>query len=464
MTFISWLEHVGGIIWGPYMLVFMTSLGLWLTVRTRGFQFRRMGTVLRRTVGGLFRRRGGEGGVSPFQAVSTALAGTLGTGNIAGVATAVVAGGPGAVFWMWASAFFSMLTKYAEVALAVRYRRRGGDGVYRGGPMYYMKDGLGAGWLGGIFAVLCVACSFGIGNATQINTMAAGLRQSFGVPPLITGAATAVLVFLVIVGGIRRVGSLTQVLVPVMALIYLAGGGMVLIKNAQAIPQALELIISCAFSPRAAVGGAAGYGVMRGVRYGLSRGMFSNEAGLGSAPIAHASADAEGPVEQGLWGIFEVFVDTVVICGFTALIILTAGDLRLSGLDGVALTAAAFTQSLGEPGGWVVSVTMLFFAFSSILGWAWYGQAALEWLTGGRKWCLTVYRLLYVGVTVAAAGMAIDLVWGVADILNGLMATANLLAVFSLSGEVVAMTREWEGAGIPSRVKENIRPPRPKRL
>ncbi len=442
-----WIRGVGGIVWGPYMLVFITALGVWLTLRTGGFQFRRLGTVLRQTVGSLFgkgRRGPSDRGISPFQAVSTALAGTLGTGNIAGVATAIVAGGPGAVFWMWVSAFFSMMTKYAEVVLAVRYRERGGDGTYRGGPMYYIQKGLGTPWLGAVYAVFCVLASFGIGNATQVNTMAAGLRDSFGIPAAATGLGTAAAVCLVIVGGIRRLGGITQVLVPVMAVLYMGGGCLVLGANAAQLPGALALIVKSAFTPWAAAGGAAGYGVMQAVRFGVSRGVFSNEAGLGSASIAHASADAAGPVEQGLWGIFEVFVDTVVMCGFSGLIILSSGDLWLSGLDGAALTSAAFTRVLGPEGGWVVAVSMLFFAFSSVLGWAWYGECALGWLTGGSRPCLTLYRLLYVAAAGLSAGLSLDFVWNLSDVLNGLMAAPNMLALICLSGQVVRMTRDWE--------------------
>lgn len=427
------------------MLVFMMAVGVSLTLRTGFFQFRRLPSVLRHTIGTLFEGRGrrDQSGISPFQAVSTALAATLGTGNIAGVATALVAGGPGAIFWMWASALFTMMTKYAEVALAVLYRERDSQGLYRGGPMYYIQKGLQLPWLGVVFAVCCVLASFGIGNLTQVHTMAHGLQQSFHIPAGVTGAVTAVAVCLVIVGGIRRVGSFTQVLVPLMALLYMGAGALVLARNAQGVPATFLLILRSAFSPQAAAGGVSGYGVMRAIRFGLARGVFTNEAGLGSAPMAHASADTKGPVEQGMWGIFEVFADTVVMCGFSGLVILSAGDLWMSGLDGAALTSAAFTQALGPAGGWVVSISMVFFAFSSILGWAWYGECALGWLTGGSRFWLIVYRLLYVGATALGAGAALDLVWNLSDLLNGLMVLPNLLAILCLSGQVVRLTRAW---------------------
>ena len=309
--------------------------------------------------------------------------------------------------------------------------------------MYYITKGLRAPWLGALFSVFCVLASFGIGNATQVNAMAQGLSDTFGVAPSATGLVCAALVFLVVIGGISRVGKIAQVLVPAMALLYLGGGCAVLIRNAAALPEALRLIFGCAFRPQAVFGGGVGYSVALAMRYGVSRGIFSNEAGLGSAPIAHASADAVGPVEQGMWGIFEVFADTVVMCGFSGLIILSSGDLWRSGLNGAALTAAAFTRALGPAGGWVVSVSMVFFAFSSILGWSCYGECALDWLTGGGKGWRTAYRLGYVAVVALAAPAGIGLVWQLADVLNGLMAIPNLLAVTVLSGEVVRMTRDW---------------------
>ena len=439
------LDRLGNIIWGPWVLLMMLGLGLGLSVATRGFQLRRLPGIARRTAGSLLHGAGGGvHGLSPFQAVSTALAGTIGTGNVAGVATAIVAGGPGAVFWMWVSAFVGMMIKYAEVLLAVRFRERGPDGKYRGGPMEYMVKGLGARGLAWCFALFCMLSSLGTGSATQINTMAQGLRHSLGIPPLLTGAVTAALVCLETAGGLGRIGWLSERVVPLMALLYMAGGCVVLAAHRASLPGVLRMILEQAFAPRAAAGGCAGYCMTTALRYGISRGIFSNEAGLGSAPMAHGGSDAVGPVEQGMWGIFEVFVDTVVMCGFTALVVLSCGDLWQGGLDGAALTAAAFSGVLGHWGGRLVSLSMIFFAFSSILCWSYYGERAVGYLTGGSRGALRLYRAILLAVTVAAAPADSVLIWSAADLLNGLMALPNMIALAALSGEVVRVTRDWE--------------------
>ena len=406
---------------------------------------RRPGQVLQATLGSFFRRRSGkEEGITPFQAVSTALAGTLGTGNIAGVATAIVAGGPGAVFWMWCSALLGMATKYAEVLLAVEYRIRDREGRWQGGPMEYLARGLGMPWLAGIFCLFCALASFGIGNATQVGAVAQTMAQDFGLPPFLTGCALALLAGLVMMGGLRRIGAFTAAFVPLMALLYLGTGALVLVKNAAAIPDALSLIFRCAFTPQAAAGGAAGYTVRQAVHFGVARGVFTNEAGLGSAPIAHAGAAARGPVEQGCWGILEVFVDTILMCGFTALIILSGGELWRSGLDGAALTSAVFTAALGPLGGRVVSLSILLFAFSTVLGWGYYGERAIAWLTGERRWTVTLYRLCYLLVMVLAAPARLTLVWSLSDLLNGAMMVPNLIGVMALWRVVRGRTLEWE--------------------
>ncbi len=420
---------------GGGMELLLVGAGLWLSAVTGFFPVRRAGLVLRCTLGSLLpggRRRRGRDGITPFQAVSTALAGTLGTGNIAGVATAIVAGGPGAVFWMWCSALLGMATKYAEVLLAVEYRTRGRDGRWQGGPMDYMDRGLGMPFLAGVFCVLCVLASFGIGNATQVGAVAQAMARDFSIPPLATGVVMALAAGLVMMGGLRRIGAFAQAFVPLMAVFYLGAGGLVLVKNAAMLPEALGLILRCAFAPGAAAGGVAGYTVRQAVHYGVARGVFTNEAGLGSAPMAHAGAAAEGPVQQGCWGIFEVFIDTVVMCGFTGLIILSSGDLWRSGLDGAALTSAVFAQALGPAGGWVVSLSILFFAFSTVLGWGYYGERAVGWLLGERRGAVTAYRLCYLAVMVLAAPARLTLVWGLSDLLNGAMMVPNLIAVVAL--------------------------------
>ncbi len=427
------------------MVFLLVGAGLWLSVASGFLPLRRPGQVLQATLGSFFRRRSGkEEGITPFQAVSTALAGTLGTGNIAGVATAIVAGGPGAVFWMWCSALLGMATKYAEVLLAVEYRIRDREGRWQGGPMEYLARGLGMPWLAGIFCLFCALASFGIGNATQVGAVAQTMAQDFGLPPFLTGCALALLAGLVMMGGLRRIGAFTAAFVPLMALLYLGTGALVLVKNAAAIPDALSLIFRCAFTPQAAAGGAAGYTVRQAVHFGVARGVFTNEAGLGSAPIAHAGAAARGPVEQGCWGILEVFVDTILMCGFTALIILSGGELWRSGLDGAALTSAVFTAALGPLGGRVVSLSILLFAFSTVLWWGYYGERAIAWLTGERRWTVTLYRLCYLLVMVLAAPARLTLVWSLSDLLNGAMMVPNLIGVMALWRVVRGRTLEWE--------------------
>lgn len=416
------------------MVVLLTAAGLWLSAVTGFLPLRRLGRVVRVTLGSLLPGRGrrGEGGITPFQAVSTALAGTLGTGNIAGVATAIVAGGPGAVFWMWCSALLGMATKYAEVLLAVEYRTRDRQGRWQGGPMEYLARGLGAPWLAGMFCVFCALASFGIGNAAQVGAVAQTMSQDFGIPPLLTGVVLAAAAGLVMVGGLRRIGAFAARFVPLMAVFYLGAGTLVLLKNAPAVPGAFSLILRCAFTPQAAAGGAAGYTVGQAVHYGVARGVFTNEAGLGSAPIAHAGAAAGSPAEQGCWGIFEVFVDTVVLCGFTALILLSSGELWRSGKDGAALTSAVFSAALGPAGGWVVSLSLLFFAFSTVLGWGYYGERAISWLTGESRGAIALYRACYLLVMVLAAPARLPLVWGLSDLLNAAMMVPNLIGVLGL--------------------------------
>lgn len=430
------------------MVFLLTGAGLWLSLVTGFFPLRRAGTVLRCTLLTLLpgRGRAGEkGGVPPFQAVATALAGTLGIGNIAGVATAIVAGGPGAVFWMWLSALPGMATKFSEVLLAVEFRTRDRRGRWQGGPMEYLSRGLGMPWLAGLFCVFCVLASFGIGNAAQVGAVAQLMARDTGLPPLLCGLAMAFLAGLVTLGGLERIGAFAARFVPLMALFYLGAGTLVLVRNAGAVPEALALIFRCAFSPGAAIGGAAGYSVRRAVHFGVARGIFTNEAGLGSAPIAHAGAAARGPVEQACWGVFEVFVDTILMCGFTAVIILSGGDLWRSGLDGATLTSAVFSRALGPVGGWVVSVSILLFAFSTVLGWSYYGERAVGWLTGESQGAVTVYRLCYLVVMVLAAPLGTGIIWGLSDLLNGAMMAPNLVGVMALWPVVRRRVKEYEG-------------------
>ncbi|MEA5012662.1 MAG: sodium:alanine symporter family protein [Angelakisella sp.] len=439
------LEIAQGVLWGPATIALLLGAGLWFSVGTGWMQLRRPGLVLRKTIGTLFKPKNkrDKNGVSPFQAMTAALGGTMGTGNIAGIATAIVAGGPGAVFWMWVSAFFGMMTKYAEVVLAVHFRERTPGGGWRGGPMTYIQKGLGASWLAVFFSVSCVIASLGTGSSTQVHSMATALKSRFGIPPLLCGIITGIVVGLVILGGIGRISSFTEKLIPFMSLLYLACGCYVLWCNRSAVPDAFFSIFRYALSPRAAVGGVGGYTVARAIRLGVARGIFTNEAGMGSAPIAHASSDTKSPVEQGMWGIFEVFADTIVVCTLTALVLLSSGDLWLSGLDGSELTAAAFEGAMGGFGSAMVAVSLVCFALAAIIAWAYYGQRAVEYLTGGSTAAVGFYRLAYVAATVWASTLDLHTVWGLADVLNGFMLLPNLLALLALGPTVLRLSREY---------------------
>ncbi len=433
-------SFVNGIVWGPPMLVLIVGAGLFLSSKTGFFSLTKLGYILKNTLLKMFAKESkGEGEVTAFQAVATALAATVGTGNIAGVATAIAAGGPGAVFWMWFAAVLGMTTKYAEVVLAVNYREKTSDGRFVGGPMYYITNGLGWKWLAVIFAVFGMLAAFGIGNMVQSNSVAAALESSFKIAPWMTGAVLAVITALVIIGGIKRIGAFTEKLVPFMAAIYILGGLVIIILNAAKIPAAFALIFSSAFTGKAAIGGFAGATIAKAMRYGIARGVFTNEAGLGSAPIAHAAATTDHPVRQGLWGVFEVFADTLVICSITALAIVTSGVWE-SGLTGAALTTEAFNASL-PGGGYIVSIGIVLFAFSTIVGWEYYGERCAEYLFGPKA--NMVYRILWIPFVVIGAIGGLEFVWDLADTLNGLMAIPNLIGVLALSGTVFKLTKEF---------------------
>ena len=454
-TIERWNEMVRAFVWGAPMLVLLIGTGVYFTAKTHLFQLRHMGLWLRKTLFSCFTgeaRRKSSGGVSPFGVMCTALAATVGTGNIAGVATALTIGGPGAVFWMWISAFFGMMTAFAENTLGMLYRERGKDGAWRGGPMMYLKKGLHSPFLAGAFALFCVLASFGIGNMSQCNSIAGGLRGVFGVPPQVTGLVTAVLLGAVLLGGLGRISRVTETLVPFMALFYMGGALFVLWCFRVNLPQACGQILSAAFDWRAGVGGAAGYGMMQAIRIGVSRGVFSNEAGLGSSVMVHAAADAKEPCEQGMWAVFEVFFDTIVMCTVTALVILSSGvynemlyslaagtPLLDRLMTGAELTAAAFSAALGPLGGGFVAASLALFAFSTLLGWSYYGQRAAEYLLGARV--VPVYKALFVAAAAAGCVMRLDLAWALSDTFNGLMALPNLAGVLALRGEAL---QEWK--------------------
>ena len=436
---------INDIVWGPVMLTLLIGTGLFLSVKTGFLQFRRFGYMLKNTICGVFSKNQHQkdaAGVSPFQAVATAMAGTIGTGSIAGLSTAIVAGGPGAVFWMWISALLGMITKYAEIVLSLKYREKNDKGEWVGGPMYYIKNGLGLKWLAALFAVFAMIACLGTGNATQSNSIAVAIESTFHVDPWITGIVLVVIAAAVILGGMRRIASVNEKLVPFMAVFFVGCSVAALILNIGKVPAAFALIFREAFHFRAAAGGAAGYGILVAMHYGFARGVFSNEAGLGSAPMAHAASSAKDPVRQGLWGMFEVFFTTIVICTLSALIILTSGLWETGALDGAALSIASFDSILPGIGRVIVTLSTIFFALSTLLGWAYYGEVSVSYLFKNSKWAVLIYRIVYVAVSFVGAVGSLDLIWSIAETMNGLMAIPNLIGVVGLCGVVTKLTKE----------------------
>lgn len=429
------------LVWNYVALYLLLGSGILLTLWTRGVQFRRLGFALREV---LRFRRTGEGTVSPFQALATALASTVGVGNIAGVATAIFLGGPGALFWLIASGVVGMATKFAEIAVALHYRERDATGVMRGGAMYVLAKGLRLPWLGSGFACLTALAAFGIGDMVQANSVADAVRHSFGIPPWMTGAALALITGVVILGGIRRIAEVTQLLVPFMCGAYISGGVAVIARYSERLPEVFELVWRSAFTGHAAVGGFAGATLGAALSYGIKRGLFSNEAGLGSAPIVHAAAQTDHPIRQACYGIVEVFLDTVVVCTLTGLTILVTGAWT-SGDTGASLAARAF--SIGLPGEWghlVVTVGLITFALSTIIGWSFYGETAITYLFGVRT--VLPYRMAWIVLALVGAMGRLHLVWEIADTLNGLMAIPNLVAVLGSLGLLRRLMQEfsWE--------------------
>lgn len=438
--------------WGPATIVLLLGTGIYLTVRTGFFQLTHLKMWIRETVGRILKGNSDSGkGMSPFQSACTALAATLGTGNIAGVATALAAGGPGALFWMWVSALAGTMTAYAENVLAGLYRGTNRKGEPIGGAMFYIEKGLHSRGLALFFALLCILGSLGMGNMAQANSIAAGLWDSFSIPPAVTGFAAALLVAFVMLGGAKRIGQMAEKLVPVMALGYAAGAFAILLVHWEQIPGVITLIVKEAFSFKAGVGGVAGFGVARALRVGIARGVCSNEAGLGSSVMANSAAGME-PVQQGMWGIFEVAVDTLGMCMLTGLAILCSGafdpqayaeQLANPGSsvlpNGAALTANAFRQVLGPLGGVFVALSLALFAFSTLLGWSYYGSLAAGYL-GGRTGEI-IYKGIYIILIFVGSFAQLELVWGLSDAFNGLMALPNLLAVLCLSPQVLSETK-----------------------
>ncbi len=437
----EFVNALNNILWGWPMLIALAATGVFLTIGLRFVPWRKLPEALVLSV----RPSKGAGDISPFQALTTALAATVGTGNIAGVATAIYFGGPGALFYMWVIALVGMATKYTEAVLAVAYREVDELGNHVGGPMYYIKNGVGAKFptlaliLAPAFAIFTALAGFGIGNGVQANSVAHALNESFGVPVLVSGLAMMVLVGLVLVGGIRRIGEVASALVPTMIVLYVGTAVVILAINYAAIPAAFALVFQYAFTPGAVEGGAIGASVMLAIRWGFARGIFSNEAGLGSAAIAHAAAKTDDPIQQGLVGMVGVFIDTLVVCTLTGLVIITSG-LWAGGLNGAALTSAAFAATLPW-GNAIVAVSLALFAFTTLLGWSYYGERAVEFLFGIKA--IWPYRIVWVLAIPFGAVTSLDLVWNMADALNAMMALPNLIALFIMAPAVFAMTRNY---------------------
>lgn len=444
-------EYIGSIVWGWPMIILLFGTGVILFFATKGLVLRRMGYILKNTFFKMFEKTNLEDGeLSPFQAVATSLAATVGIGNIVGVSLAISVGGPGAVFWIWVSAFFGLSTKFAEVVLAIAYREKNPkNGTWSGGPMYYLKNGLKAKWLGSIFALFAALASLGIGNMTQSNAVAEALETNFGLDRYITGIILIILAGTVIIGGIKRIGQITEKLVPFMALFYTLSCVVIIALSIDKLPGVISSIFSGAFTNQAAFGGFAGATVMMAMKNGIARGLFSNEAGLGSGPIAHATASTDHPVRQGLWGVFEVIVDTFLICSLTAFVILLS-DRWHEGLEGAALTTQSFATGL-KGGGFVVAVGIALFAFSTILGWYYYGEKNFEFIVGEKY--AGLYKLAYIPLVFVGAIGGLKPIWAISDTLNGLMAIPNLIGIILLLPVVIRLSKDFFKD--PDRIRES---------
>lgn len=438
-NFNALLNTLNSYVWGAPTLVLLVGTGIWLTLVLKGLQFSQLFHSLHLAFIKRKEKSDEEGDISHFQALMTALSATVGTGNIAGVATAIAAGGPGAMFWMWVTGFVGMATKYAEAVLAVHYREKDENGNMCGGPMYYIKNGLGWKWMGVLFAVFASVAAFGIGNMVQSNSVAEAVKATFNVPTWATGLAIMAFTALVILGGIKSIGRVTSVLVPVMIVFYVAGALVILVMFMDKLPEAFALILRHAFTPTAASGGFLGSSVMLAARMGIARGVFSNESGLGSAPIAAAAAKTKHPVTQALVSMTQTFIDTIIVCSMTGLVLIVTGVWN-SGKTGAELTTMAFQSAI--PGGaMIVTLGIILFAYSTILGWCYYGEKSMEFLFGERA--VLPYRLVFVAFIIIGATMKLDMAWTLADIFNGLMALPNLVALLFLTPVIIKITRHY---------------------
>ncbi|WP_214889561.1 sodium:alanine symporter family protein [Exiguobacterium sp. s142] len=443
--FESWVTSLSNLVWGPHLLILLIGTGIFLTFRLGFIQVTRLGFGLKeafipkqKTGVEAEKRKRQRGDISHFQALMTALAATVGTGNMVGVATAIVLGGPGAIVWMWLSGFIGMATKYAEAILAVKYRTVDERGEVAGGPMYYLEHGLKKRWLGMTFALFASIAAFGIGNGVQTNSISLALNTSFGVPMVATGIIMMVLTGFVILGGVKSIGKVVGIFVPVMIFAYVGAGLAILVMNFDLIPSAFATIFSSTFSAEAIGGGALG----AAIRYGVARGVFSNEAGLGSAPIAAAAAKTDFPGRQALVSMTQVLIDTLIVCSITGLTIVMGGQYT-EGLQGIELTQASFAYFLGPIGELIVTISLVFFAFSTVIGWCYYGERSVHYLLGERA--IVPYRMVYIVVAgLGAMTTNLNLIWAVSDVFNGLMAIPNLIGLLFLSGVVVAETKRFE--------------------
>ena len=461
------LEKVDAFVWGPVMLILLVGTGIFLTIRTGFLSWRNLGYAIKRTLSKEARKKGnGEGDISPFSALTTALAATIGTGNIVGVATAMVAGGPGALVWMWISAAFGLTSKFSECFLSIKYREVNEQGEMTGGPMYVMKKafknktfGAVLGWL---FALFAVIASFGIGNLTQANSISSSLNQTFSIPTWVTGMVVTVLALVIIVGGIKSISKVSSVVVPLMAIFYIIAGIIVIIGNIQNVPAGVMMIFRMAFSPQSVAGGVAGTmtaSMMNAMRYGVARGVFSNEAGMGSAAITASAASTNTPVGQAYINMTGTFWDTIVVCTITGLCIASSGvlgsvDANGEYVTGAALTILAFKSVLGEAGAVLVSIAIALFAFSTILGWEYHGEKAFEYLFKGPKYNM-IYRIIFSLIAYVGATMSLQIVWDFSDIANALMAIPNLICLLLLSGEIAKDMRAYQE--VIQKEKENNR-------
>ena len=453
---------VNNFVWGIPMLVLLVGTGILMTCLTKFFQLTHIGHWMKQTIGGIFgdkhvtEHTGAEDkSITQFQSLCTALAATIGTGNIVGVASALISGGPGAIFWMWIVAFFGMMTNYSENVLGIFYRRKNKNGEWSGGAMYYLRDGLGSKpgckQIGAILAVLfsafCLLASFGIGNMSQINSIAGNMKSAFHIPPLVTGIILMVIAALVIVGGLKRIATVAEAIVPFMAIVYVIGALAIFIMNIGTAPAVFGAIFKGAFGMKAVGGGIVGSGVKMAVTWGMKRGVFSNEAGLGSSVMVHSNSNVKEPVRQGMWGIFEVFADTIVVCTLTAFAVLSSGliDLEtgavLSENAGSALVGEAFATKFGAIGPMFIAIAILLFAFTTVLGWSHYGTKAFEYLFGTSA--TIVYKVIFVVFIVIGATMNLSLAWDLSDTFNGLMAIPNLIGVLVLSPVVFKITKNY---------------------